>query len=167
MSPLYSVPLSRHGKRDSFVRQKRMKTVIHNTIVFVLLFLFVGCGTPPSDPRAKAESVHGMRLPSSAQSIQSVGDAWRGPLDRGASTVFTMDSAKLQEFVATLHVDTNVSTFIPGNEIYHHGLDKPWSPESQPMTNMSCKSPVGDFLHVRVFRLDDGRLGVHMYTDWN
>lgn len=136
-------------------------------IMTVLLLPVIGCGTGPSDPRQKAEAVHGLKLPSTARDIQSVGDAWRGFLDRGASTVFTMDATNLQDFVATLHVDTNLWTCIPGNDEYHRGLRKPWKPEAEPVTNFSCRSPVGDFLHVRIFQLNTNQLGVHMYTDWN
>src|SRR5688572_30308572 len=64
-----------------------------------------------SDPRARAEREHGIRLPLSAQTIQCRGDASRGLLDRGAATMFEMNTNDLPMFLNQLRVQSRTPSF--------------------------------------------------------
>jgi len=167
---------------------KKMRTRMQIVILFVSLLAFVGCGTTPSDPRAKAETGHGLSLPSSAQHIQSVGDAWRGFLDRGAVTLFEMDSGELSTFLSQITVNSRSGpaksgpgdpcvggwnvwpvgspTACPGNPEYS-GFTSTWSGATIPLEMMSCESPVGDSLHIEVWAVAPTGLVIKLCTDWN
>ena len=116
------------------------------------------------DSRKRIEREHGVRLPSSASAFEFRGDAWRGFLDRGASSAFIVRSNELGGFLTQLSVRTNLQTFIPGDTQYE--LHSAWR-RGKPAMTYSCSSSVGDWLHVEVWPIDDDRVGVCLYTDWN
>ena len=117
-------------------------------------------------PSEEAVWAHGFKLPGSARDIQTVGNWRRGFLDRGASTVFVMDSSELSGFLTSLPQDNTLRTCLPGNGAYHKGLNKPWEP-NQKHTIYNCRSNAGDWLHVRVYNISQEVAAVHLYTDWN
>lgn len=143
---------------------------------------------PPADPRARAEQEHGFPLPASAANIQCRGDAWPWKPDRGASTMFEVDPGELAQFVAGLQVrsrhgpaipgpgdpltngwnvwPTDAETCVPGNPQYG-GFRRTWSGDAEPVEMLSCRSPVGDQLHVEIWKLAGGRLLAKLFTGWN
>ena len=133
------------------------------------------------------EERHGFRLPESAKYVQSSGDIDSGGEDRGLVTIFELTSSDLAVFLEQLTVEekllprkvrgspvkngwnvwpTNTKTFVPGNEEYGH-LRQNWVGEAEPKYMLSCKSPIGDFLHVEVWGLNNGNSLLKVYTDWN
>src|SRR4051812_23850862 len=68
------------------------------SVISICLFVF------PGDSRNRAEREHGIVLPTSANHIQCRGDAWRGFLDRGATTMFEMTADDLSTFTARLQI---------------------------------------------------------------
>ena len=123
----------------------------------------VSCSTV-RDPRSRIEQEHGLRLPASASSFECRGDAARGSLDRGAASSFTIASGDLATFISQLKIHPGLTTFIPGNSQYQ--LHAVWR-TGTPTTTYSCDSSVGDWLHVEVWPVDDRRVGICLYTDWN
>jgi hypothetical protein len=115
--------------------------------------------------RERAEAEHGVPLPSSAKAFQCRGNAWAWTPDRGASTVFEMEATDLPLLISQLKVRPGPPTFIPGNDDYR-GFRFPWT-AAAPLSTYSCASPTGDWLQVQIWPLDDKRVGVWMYTDWN
>lgn len=157
-------------------------------IIAGLLAAVIWWKTPPSDPRLRAEGEHGIHLPPSAANIQCRGDAWVGFLDRGASTLFEMNSGDLDGFVSQLKINArrqpavagpgdplmngwnvwphDADTFVPGNQPYG-GFKKTWSGDAVPTEMLSCASPAGDFLHVEFWKIPGPTVLVKMFTDWN
>lgn len=116
------------------------------------------------DSRSRVEHEHGLHLPASASAFECRGDAARGFLDRGAASAFVMSTNDLPLFVSQLKVHPGHATFIPSNSQYH--LHVPWR-KLRPTTTYSCNSPVGDWLHVEVWPVNDTQVGICLYTDWN
>jgi hypothetical protein len=130
----------------------------------VLLVAFGVAHSSFRDPRNRIEHEHGIRLPASASSFECRGDASRGFLDRGASSSFIIASNDLGGFVSELKVHPGLTTFIPGNSQYQ--IHAAWR-KGKPMRTYSCASPTGDWLHVEVWPMDEARVGICLYTDWN
>ena len=144
-----------------------MKTISRNMLLLamaggVLAFLLVR----PSfrDPRSRIEHDHGLHLPASASLFEIRGDAAKGFLDRGAASSFTIASNDLAAFTSQLKIHPGLTTFIPGNPQYE--LRAVWR-RGKPMMTYSCDTPVGDWLHVEVWPVDEARVGICLYTDWN
>lgn len=114
----------------------------------------------------RIEREHGIVLPPSASGFRCAGDAWRKFFDRGASSIFILESKDLPAFKSQLSVNTQAATHIPGNEIYQ-GIMHPWRPDASPLEVLSCDSPTGDWLHVEIWPIDDMHVAIWMYTDWN
>ncbi|HVX83425.1 MAG TPA: hypothetical protein VH253_01270 [Phycisphaerae bacterium] len=114
---------------------------------------------------ARAEWEHGVVLPGSVRDLQCRGDANRLIGDRGASTVFDMDAGDLAGFEAGLPGRVGFRTFVPGNGEYRD-FRFPWS-GAGPSETFNCASATGDWLHVEVWPMGGGRVGVWIYTDWN
>ena len=105
---------------------------------------------------------HFLHLPASASAFECRGDAARGFLDRGAASAFVMSTNDLFNFVSQLKVQPGLSTFIPSNSQYN--LHAKWR-KMTPTTTYSCNSPVGDWLHVEVWPVNDSHVGICLYTD--
>ena len=140
------------------------------------------------NPRDRAEREHGIALPASASNIQCRGDASRGFLDRGASSLFEMKPENLDRFLSQLSINSrngpaktgpgnpcqngyNVwpqgsPTAVPTNEQYG-GFNVTWQGAAVPSEMLSCQSPVGDYLHVEIWNVGTNCIVVKMYTDWN
>lgn len=89
-------------------------------------------------------------------------------LDHGRSSVFVIDSTDLEAFLDELDdiPDVPFSTFVPGNQQYQP-RSLPWPPGA-PEQTFGKESPAGgDFMHVELYRFDDGSVGVWLYSDWN
>ena len=114
----------------------------------------------------RVQREHGVVLPSSASSFQCAGDAWKGYLDRGASSIFLMSVSDLSQFKSQLHPNSQRETFIPGNPVYR-SLKPPWDENAKPLEVISCDSATGDWLHVEIWPVNKDVVGVWMYTDWN
>jgi hypothetical protein len=145
----------------------RTRRAIKITAISATALLVVGFALTRSsfrDPRSRIEHEHGLRLPASASAFECRGDAARGFLDRGASSAFIIASNDLVSFVSQLRVQQDLMTFIPGNSQYQ--LHAAWC-IGKPMATYSCSSSVGDWLHVEVWPIDDARVGICLYTDWN
>ena len=133
------------------------------------------------------EERHGFVLPESAKYVQSSGDVDSGEADRGLVTVFELNSADLDVFLEKLTIEeklppkklkgspvqngwnvwpTTAKTFVPGNDEYSE-LDQTWVGDAEPKYMLSCKSPIGDLLHVEVWSLEFGSSLLKVYTDWN
>ena len=157
-------------------------------LLLAALVPFCGCKSSPGSPRDRAEREHGITLPASAGNIQCRGDASRGFLDRGASTLFEMKPRDLDSFLSQLTINTrngpavagpgdpcvngwNVwpqssPTFVPGNDVYG-GFTSTWQGPAVPSEMLSCNSLVGDWLHVELWNVSTNCIVVKMFTDWN
>jgi hypothetical protein len=117
--------------------------------------------------RARAEKEHGIALPSSATHIRCRGDAWGGFLDRGARAAFLMNSADLPFFLRQLDVRTNavaVSYFrLPEDLAAEVGAAE----STTLLEALTCRSPRGNQLDVKVWRVKSDTLAVNLHTDWN
>lgn len=141
-------------------------------VLWVIAGLWSGSGV------GRVEREHNIRLPQSVDDIQTLGDA-SSPvlravdLDRGASSIFTIDRVDLEELLAQFGLPSSEapSTWFegaPANDIYQPGW-VPWSgPEAVEGLYYTDSPPsTGDFTTVQVFGIDDRRVGVWLYTDWN
>lgn len=60
----------------------------------------------------------------------------------------------------------DAKTFVPGNKVYS-GFKKTWNGDPVPEEMLSCQSTAGDWLHVEVWGLPEGKVLLKVYTDWN
>jgi hypothetical protein len=131
------------------------------------------------------ENAHGVSLPGSVRNCQQKKHG--GFLDHGIVTLFELDPSEVQQFVAQLRINSrhlpaktgignpcvngwNVwppqsDTFVPGSRELE-GLRATWSGEATPIEMLSCDSPKGDWLHVEIWRVNNGAL-IKLYTNWN
>ena len=137
------------------------------------------------DPKTRIEKVHGVLLPDGARCFQQKGGGI-GP-DKGSLAMFECDFAALDAWISTLKIrsrlaplkaigdpcvngwnvwPTNASTFVPGNAEFS-GLKRTWRGETTPVEMFSCVSPVGDWLHVEIWKASATNAVVKIYTDWN
>ena len=111
---------------------------------------------------------HGLRLPASASHFECRGDAWLSIIDRGAASTFEMARTDMVSFTSQLRVRESgtgvVTSIFPGNSQYQ--VSAPWR-AGTPIATYHCQSPTGDFLSVQIWPIDDSRVGVRLYTDWN
>ena len=145
------------------IRRKHMILVGAAAVAMAALAIFLGLVN--SQTRWRAEWEHGIVLPASATAFQCRGDVNRLVLDRGASTIFEMAASDVPVLKSRLSINPARQTSVPGNA-QHRGFAFPWT-GAAPAETLSCDSPKGDWLHVEFYPLDDGRVGVWMYTDWN
>jgi len=145
--------------------KRRTSITLTTVAIIVVIAIAVPLTVLNSQTRWRAEWEHGIALPASATSFQCRGDANRLLLDRGASTVFVMAAADVPLLNSKLTVNQSLQTFVPENPQYH-GFAFPWG-ATTPIETLSRASPMGDWLHVEFYPVDDGRVGVWMYTDWN
>jgi hypothetical protein len=114
---------------------------------------------------------HGLRLPASASHFECRGDAWLTIIDRGAASTFEMSRTDLGSFTSQLSIRSStigstdaVASIFPGNSQYR--VSAPWR-IGTPIATYDCQSPTGDLLSVQIWPIDDSRVGVCLYTDWN
>jgi hypothetical protein len=146
------------------VQTHRIVKVAAITTATLLVVTFIITRSSIGDLHGRIEHEHGLSLPVSAASFECRGDAALGFLDRGVSSAFIMASNDLAGFVSQLRVQPGLTTFIPGNSKYR--LRAVWR-IGKPAATYSCSSPAGDWLHVEVWPIDDARVGICLYTDWN
>ena len=123
-------------------------------------------------PAWRIEREHGLKLPVSASHFECRGDAWlRDVIDCGAASTFEMSKQDLPDLVSQLQIhkthpaEPASSCPFPSNDQYQV-VHRPWM-SGTPLADYSCASRTGDELFVRVFAIDDARVGVCLYTDWN
>lgn len=154
--------------------RKRILIVIGLTVVVVGSSAMFGLyqwssfrASGSSQTVERAEREHGVTLPASVSNIQCLGDAYL-PLvpDKGASTAFEMSTADVSVLKSQLGTAISYQTFIPGNPQYQ-GHTFAWLQGAGPSEVVSCASSTGDWLHVEFWPIDEERVGVRMYTDWN
>lgn len=173
------------------IRKPRLLFLLVAIVLLVATGLFVGKSIARStgDSRERAEYEHGIKLPPSASAIQCRGDGWlrTSPFHGGGvTTMFEMDSAETEAFLAPLHVRSTTApalatgdptvngwnvwpqdapTFIPGNPQYS-GFHRTWTGEAVPVEMVSCDSPEGMWLHLEFWKLENGMTLVKMGTQW-
>src|ERR1019366_1395678 len=132
--------------------------------ILCCLFLFGYVGS--SGNRIRRE--HGLQLPQSARRFVCRGDAWMHRFsDSGAASAFEMDSSDLPIFVSQLKIrntDAKNCCILPANSQYQ--IRRPWM-SGVPLRTYRCESPPGDELDVQIWNIDEGHVGVLLYTDWN
>lgn len=112
---------------------------------------------------------HGLWLPASATNFQCYGDAWlRMISDCGAASTFEMAKSDLPSLISQITVRESTSgvatSIFPANPRYQ--VTASWF-AGLPQSTYECKSPTGDSLSVQIWPIDDSRVGVCLYTDWN
>jgi hypothetical protein len=114
---------------------------------------------------------HGLQIPASASSFECRGDAWLSIIDRGAASTFEMARTDMVSFTSQLRIRTSTTTetdavasIFPGNSQYQ--VSAVWR-TGTPIGTYFCQSPTGDYLWVQIWTIDDSRVGVCLYTDWN
>lgn len=149
-------------------------------IIFGLLVaagLAVAVALRPGSGIERVEREHNIQLPASVEDVQALGDASHPVLrmtnlDRGASSIFTMDRGHLDEFLDQFEQpdDATAGGFsgAPGNDKYQPTW-VPWSgPEAMEGSYYTDAPPSsGDFTTIQVYSIDEQRVGVWLYTDWN
>jgi hypothetical protein len=120
------------------------------------------------DSAVRIRREHGLQLPPSASQFECKGDAWITIMDRGASSTFVMARSDMATFVAQLKIRESstgaVTSIFPGNRQYQ--ISAPWR-TGVPIATHYCRSPKGDSLAVQFWSIDETRVGVCLYTDWN
>jgi hypothetical protein len=129
----------------------------------------------------RIEREHAIELPDSVDAAGAFGDASNSfvslvGLDRGASSVFTIDRSDLDQLLAEFDVDGPGSSVdpafgptqvAPANTQYQP-TSVPWSAD-QPdkILGIGGESSNGDFTNIGIFPVDDTTIGIWLYTDWN
>jgi hypothetical protein len=142
-----------------------LTVVILCASAFGILFLFGYVG----NSAARVTREHGLKVPSSAYGFICRGDAWMHLFsDSGGSSAFEMARRDLPGFVSQLKVRQSNQgrhgNIFPGNSQYQ--IHRPWM-SGVSMQTYDCESPTGDSLLVQIWAIDDGHVGVLLYTDWN
>jgi hypothetical protein len=168
------------------LQQRRLALAAFLLIGFSLALLILHSRPTIDQTIAKT---HGIQIPSSATNFQHI---TAGVLfDKGAVSLFEMDKSETTNFLTQLTINArqkpitsigdpringwNVwptnsstlvrSTFVPGNAAFDK-IRKTWTDSAVPIEMFSCKSPVGDWLHVELWDCGKTHL-IKLYTDWN
>ena len=152
----------------------------------LVAFVVLGC-LERSSVQVGNESDHGIVFPGSVRNFQNFGDSTSRRQDRGIATLFEMKEDELDKFLDQLKIQDrhapvrkagdprvngwnvwpeDAQTFVPGNDEYG-GFNKTWKGEATPQRMLSCKSAVGDWFHVEIWKLSEGKVLLKVYTDWN
>ncbi len=90
-------------------------------------------------------------------------------MDRGAASAFEIAQRDLGSFIAQLRIrEASPGAFgkiFPSNPQYQ--IRVPWGASAEGITTYYCYSSTGDFLDVEVWQIDESRVGICLYTDWN
>jgi hypothetical protein len=133
------------------------------------------------------ESDHKIVFPASAKNIQNRGDSNKIQPDRGIATMLEIDRKDLVAFEGQLKITERrkpakdqgdptengwnvwpqgAKSFVPGNKVYS-GFNKTWNGVPVPEEMLSCQSTAGDWLHVEVWGLPEGKVLLKVFTQWN
>ena len=112
---------------------------------------------------------HGLLFPDSTTAIECRGDAWlRYVDDCGASSIFELPTSDIAPFLPQLQVTSKITgdshRIFPGNPQYQVNR---WWMSGMPIATLHCSSPTGTFLVVQTWPIDESRVGICLYTDWN
>ena len=131
---------------------KLIAVILAAVCAIILLFVFGYVGD--SVTRVKRE--HGVQIPPSASHFVCRGDAWIPFLDRVAVSTFEMARTDVGSFTNQFRVKTS------------DALSAAFASDDEgSFATYYCDSPTGDFLFVRLWKIDDSRVRVRLYTDWN
>lgn len=137
-------------------------------VVCMVGCLFVLGHNGNSFSRLKRE--HGLRIPTSASHLECRGNAWISVLDRVAVSTFQIARADLPAFTNQLRVRPPDALYFGFRSTNYDGQRYLFPSPHYSVTNIAtyyCDSPTGDFLFVDLWDVDDSRVGVCLYTDWN
>lgn len=153
----------------------------------VFLFAALAACSSKKSTQVGNETDHRLVLPASAKNIQNRGDSTSWRADKGIATLLEIDRVDLGAFEAQLKVadrrapakghgdplvngwnvwPQDAKSFVPGNEVYG-GFKKTWTTAAVPEEMLSCQSTAGDRLHVEVWDLQENRVLLKLFTDWN
>lgn len=130
--------------------------------------------TNSGDDISRIEREHAITLPASVSEAQALGDA-SGTfvaltgLDRGASSLFLIDRADLEDLLAEFNGE--VPAFFgpvhpaPANAVYQPD-PFPW-PDAGLDRVVGASSSNGDFTNIGIYNVDEDTVGIWIYTDWN
>jgi hypothetical protein len=153
------------GMRGTLMRSRKIVAAAVVLLGLLALPFFAGF---VGDSAVRIRREHGLKLPSSASQFECKGDAWITIMDRGASSTFVMARSDMPSFVAQLKIRDSstgaVTSIFPGNAQYQ--VSAPWR-TGVPIATHYCRSPTGDSLAVQFWSIDEARVGVCLYTDWN
>ena len=151
-------------KRKIPIRMLAMLAAVITCVVTVLFLLGLLGG---SSFRVARE--HGLKVPASAAHFICGGDARIGILDRGAASAFEMTEKDLPIFISQLKVRKEwagvAGSIFPGNSQYQ--INIPWRAKATGLRTYQCASPNGDTLSVEVWQINQSKVGICLYTDWN
>jgi hypothetical protein len=116
---------------------------------FLFVFGYVGNSV------ARVSREHGLRVPPSASHFVCKGDAWIPILDRAAVSTFEMARADLASFTNQLRIRKP------------DAISTAYASDDGCFATYYCDSPTGDFLFVSLWKIDESRVRVRLYTDWN
>ena len=68
--------------------------------------------------------------------------------------------------MAQLNPTQKIKTFVPGDPEYRD-FCLPWTEDAKPIKVVNCLSNTGDWLHVEIRPVDNDRVLIWLYTDWN
>jgi hypothetical protein len=112
---------------------------------------------------------HGLTIPASSTHPECKGDAWKVAfMDCGASSTFQMNRSDVAAFISQLKIrkacQGRSGAGHPQNPQYQ--VQAPWR-GNEGADSYACDSPKGDELSVRIVPIDEVKVGVMLYTDWN
>lgn len=117
-----------------------------------LLFVFGYVG----NTLARVRREHGIQIPRSASHLVCTGDAWFPFLDRVAVSSFELALSDVGALTNQLRLKTP------------DALSAAFASDDEgSFASYYCDSPTGDFLFVRLWKIDDSQVKVRLYTDWN
>ncbi len=119
------------------------------------------------------ESDHKIVFPASAKNIQNRGDsidrkdlvAFEGQLKITERRKPAKDQGDPTENGWNVWPQ-GAKSFVPGNKVYS-GFNKTWNGVPVPEEMLSCQSTAGDWLHVEVWGLPEGKVLLKVFTQWN
>jgi hypothetical protein len=126
------------------------------TVVVVCIVASVFTFGYLGNSKVRVSREHGLSIPPSASHFVCKGGAWFPLLDRVADSTFEMALADLGSFTNQLRLkapDAISAAFTPSDD--------------GRLATYYCESPTGDFLFVSLWKIDDSRVRVRLFTDWN
>lgn len=105
---------------------------------------------------ARVRREHGIQIPRSASHLVCTGDAWFPFLDRVAVSSFELALSDVGALTNQLRLKTP------------DALSAAFASDDEgSFASYYCDSPTGDFLFVRLWKIDDSQVKVRLHTDWN